>query len=224
MLIRSKLGAISFALTVAAGAAHSQPEQAKSQDAPSAGRVAYARHAKYPKLDIVTPAEAALMAPGGGSAWVPDGKKIAETFELQDPGNRLAAELAQFIAESQGMELINDPIDPNPDDKKVAASLGKQRAAKYVVYTQSLSVTAVYYSFDWAHYHLNYNGIVWIIDAESGKVVYHHGCLVTPKRTANQPRLAELLQDRGELLTKMADESTHLCLEWMKADIPKVLG
>jgi hypothetical protein len=212
MISTRTLAAIPLALMVAASAAYGQPEQPTVSDT----RIAYARHAGHPRLEILTPASMTVLAVGGFTR-VPDGNRISSEFELEDPANKLSAGVARLAAQSNGFQFIETPIETPGDDGKLALTLAKENGAKYLIYAGTMSLLVRYFSFDFSHYKVTYSGLVSIYDTDSRKVRYNYNCYATPKRTADQPTLDQMLENRGALLTQMADASAALCLDKMKA-------
>jgi hypothetical protein len=196
--------------------APTRPADIPTATASSGPIVTYVLRAKKATFAHTTTGNA-TFAVIGALAAISEGKKIVDSYQVEDPAVGLARDLAASFAASKGGSLAPAPI--MIDGEKADDVTPKAAGARYIVDVQTQAWNSIYFPLDWTHYGLIYGAIYKIIDVQDAKVLGKGRCFVKPKHSADSPTGDQLLNDQAAGLKKLDADAAAECLSDLKTKI-----
>jgi hypothetical protein len=214
----------SAAQTSDAPSSQVQAPGAQPAAAPVAATIVGYTHRDAPASFSMMTAGHAMFAGVGGLAAGLDGPQIAKKFELADPANFIAQEVARSYAEARHDMVAPNPIAIDEAHKVVLKGADKFAAdiqgAAFVVDAR-VSTTAIYFPLDWSHYGLIFAANVQVVDTSNGKVVAKARCFQNPQKTPDSPTNEQLFADNASVLKKMMVAAAENCVPKLEEALQK---
>jgi hypothetical protein len=147
----------------------------------------------------------------GGLAMISSGNELVRTDEIPDPAVRIGNQLANDLAQNQGVILV-------PSSGLVAPSGGSADLLKTYpgadlwLDVKTYAWSYMYYPTKWATYHVFYAANIRLVDGKTGDVIAQQTCKTDPVDPNNAPSLDELRANQGALLKKLFVQAADTCV------------
>lgn len=178
--------------------------------------IAYVSRKEPPGFMAMQPTQA-MFGMVGAIAAIAESKQLVKEFDLQDPANGIAADLAQALAASKGGSLAAATI-PQDKDHRDPLALNSEKAA-YVVNVDQSGINAIYFALKWNRFGVSMFASASILDASTGKPLAKGKCIVKAKADENSPDYDLLMHNGGKRLKQMIGEAQAACTEQLKTKL-----
>ena len=159
----------------------------------------------------------------GGLAMISSGNELVRTDEIPDPAVRIGNQLANSLAQNQGVILVPSSGLVAPSGN--AADLIKTYpGADLLLDVKTYAWSYMYYPTQWATYHVFYAANIRLVDGKTGDVIAQQTCKTDPVDPNHAPSLEELRANQGALLKKLFVQAADTCVNNAEQQILNVAG
>lgn len=173
---------------------------------------------KKPDFAAVTAGKAAIGGLIGALAMINAGNDIVEENGVEDPANYIGAELAKSLAESLGVQPVENggKLADSGKPGDLAKLYGN---AHLLLDVQTVNWSFGYFPTDWNNYRVIYSAKLRLVDTRTGKLRAEGFCARVPEKSDGAPSRDQLLADGAALLKSELKVAADYCIGQFKANV-----
>lgn len=165
------------------------------------------------------------LTPGGATAGIlgmaigsTEGNRMIAAYDVPDPADAIARDLALALRDSQGSRTIPEPVAVESSDPAQIAAAAKGRA-RFVIDVETRLWMLSYFPTDWTHYQVKYSAAARLIDVDTATVQAEAGCKQADAKPEGAPTYDEMVSDRAARLKAELAGDAAMCAAQFRRDM-----
>jgi hypothetical protein len=146
-----------------------------------------------------------------------EGNHIVETRKIEDPAQKISADLADRLVAQRGMILVSGK-DVFASSDNVDTLVSSYPGADYLVDVKTTRWSYNYFATDWDHYRVMYNSRFRLIDTATKIIIAEGACTLTQTDALHPPTGDQLLANNALLLKGYLNKTAVECADIFSAD------
>lgn len=160
----------------------------------------------------------ALFGAIGAVAMISAGNKIINEYEVEDPANFIARELAGLLAEKYQVTNVTKS-EVLVKGLKTKPLIEAYPNTGLLVDVQTINWSFGYFPTKWGKYRVIYTAKLRLIDSSAGKLLAEGFCKRIPEYDETAPTKDELLADSAARLKSELIKAAASCIEQLSANV-----